>query len=144
MLLCLVFVAGTVLDMVRTITVQPVVTRIAGCRGAHMPSYFKHIDKDSLDIFMLINDKSNEYLRLNQNVALSLLIIFILQQAHHIRWQNLLYLALTVAWVVIAVRSRRDLIAALNGFVEAQERAETAEAAAAARLPRPFPRLLRP
>jgi hypothetical protein len=127
-LLSAIFFCGAVIDSVRTITVQPLVTYIAKGRCPVLPDgYFKFLDKDSIVVFQFISDKAFEYLRLNQNITLALLLLFIF----NVVYQNVVYqnvgmpyfvaLALGVVWLVISVRSRIDLYSALRGFVDGRK-----------------------
>jgi hypothetical protein len=121
MLLSFIFLAGAVIDSLRTVTVQVIVNWIARRLGLSLTAnFFNYINKDSLEVFTLINDRSNEYLRLNQNVTLALLIVTISQFSQHfLSWTAIIYLIFMLVWLGISVRSRRDLNIALQGFINA-------------------------
>ena len=121
--LAAIFFCGSVIDSLRIITVQPLVSYFAKDRCPALPTdYFKLIDKDSIVVFELINEKAFEYLRLNQNIALALFALFVLWVGHTPNYPCVVALFLSVVWVGISVRCRIDLYAALDGFVKAHTR----------------------
>jgi len=128
LLLSAIFFCGAVIDSLRTITVQPLVSYYAKDRCASLPDgYVKYIDEESIVVLQLISDKAFEYLRLNQNITLALFLLFIVNIAY--REGGLPYplaMLLGVVWLAISVRSRIDLYNALRGFVDGrQSKADT-------------------
>ncbi len=120
-LLSAIFFCGAMIDSLRTITIQPVVSYCAKWRGSVLPDgYFRAINKDSIVVYELISEKSFEYLRLNQNITLALFALCIFRVLDHgkdMMWVCALLSG--IVWLAISVNSKMGLDKTLNGFVQA-------------------------
>jgi hypothetical protein len=119
-LLCETFVVGVIIDSLRTVSVQPLVTRLARLFDKKgLPStYISHITPERLPVFEMLVSRSYEYYRLNCNLTVSLIAsIAASALTSASRTRLLLLFAALVFALLVSVRSRIDSDAALRQFV---------------------------
>lgn len=119
-LLCEAFVAGVIIDSLRTVSLQPVIKIIArkidkeGLPG----DYVSHITATRLPVFEMLIGRSYEYYRLNCNLSVALLAATVLNALTSPFGMRGLVLIVSFALAfVISLRSKLDNDAAIRQFV---------------------------
>lgn len=124
-LVSLFIVTGTLLDSLRVITIYPLAGRLSKLYGVkYVPAnHFRFLNKDSLSVFDMITEKAFVYLRLNQNLDLSLFLVLVarISTGRAGTFEVIIAIAALV-WLYISVRSHKDMAAMISGFIDAHRK----------------------
>ena len=125
------FVIGILVDSLRTITIEKIVTAINRKIGMfkvdELPDYIPKITRENLPVFKMLTDATQTYYRMNANAALAFLCIFLCRLISLIGprpfnyWDPIILLtSLFVAGIFVCVAAgvRREVILVMIKFTD--------------------------